>query len=166
MDPIPHPTAMDQSLTPVSHKIVKVKIKNQKWNITHDKALAVYGDRRSPKTEIEKEWPVEVRTLYCRLRSDHAVELKRYRCDFLHTEDDPLCEMGCGEVENIEHVLCRCVATLEARVRLCPGEVTTRMLTTDPNTCRKILMTKFGQLRLPQEKSPPQAIQPGVASRR
>ena len=159
-------TEMDQSSTPVSHKIVKAKIKNRKWTITHDRAIATYGDRRSPRLDIEKQWPVEVRTLYCRLRSDHAVELKRYRCDFLHTEDDALCEMECGEVEDIEHVLCRCICTLAARIRLYPGEVNIRMLTTDPDTCRKILMTKFRQLRLPHEKPPPQAHQPGVVRRR
>ena len=159
-------TMLDQSETPVIHKIVKAKIKNRTWKVEHERAAATYGDRRSPKLEVEKLWPVEVRSLYCRLRSDHAVELKRYRYEFLHLEEDPYCEMGCGEVEDIAHVLCRCDATLAARVRFWPGEVTTRMLTTESDTCRRILCARYGQLRLPQEKPPPQASQSVVARRR
>ena len=68
--------------------------------------------------------------------------------------------------EDIEHVLCRCVATLAARVRFWPGDVTTRMLTTESETCQKMLCARYGQLRLPQEKPSPQASQPGVARRR
>ena len=161
-----HGSELDQSATPVIHKIVKAKIKNRTWDIQHNRAAAVYGDRRSSKFDVERQWPVEVRSLYCRLRTDHAVELKRYRCDFLQLEEDPYCEMGCGEVEDIEHVLCRCVATLAARVKYWHGEVTTRMLTTDPNTCRRILSARYGQLRLPEEKASPQAIQPGAVRRR
>ena len=142
---------MSQASTPVPHKIVKAKIKNRKWKITHERAQKTYKRRRKPKMEIEKNWPVEVRSLFCRLRSGHAVELKRYRHEFLHTEEDGLCSEGCGKVEDIQHVLCECKKTKDARTTLCPRGVKIHMMTTKPNMCRKILMTKFGKLRLPQD---------------
>ena len=144
-------TKMSQASTPVPHKIVKAKIKNRKWKITHERAQKTYKRRRKPKMEIEKNWPVKVRSLFCRLRSGHAVELKRYRHEFLHTEEDGLCSEGCGKVEDIQHVLCECKKTKDARTTLCPRGVKIHMMTTKPNMCRKILMTKFGKLRLPQD---------------
>ena len=147
-------TDMSQEFTPVTHKIVKAKIKNRKWVVQHARAAKTYESRRSPKVEIEKKWPRNVRSLYARLRSGHAAELKKFRF-FIEKEEDAMCEEGCGEEESIEHVLCRCNATLAARVKLCESEVTIQMMTTDPDTCRKILMTRFGQLRLPEENKSP-----------
>jgi ribonuclease HI len=155
---------LNQAATPVVHKIVKAKIKNRKWEVTYPRALEVYGDRRAPKLEVEKLWERDVRTMYSRFRTGHEVELKRYKCDFLQLEDDSLCERGCEESETTEHVLCRCDATMAARARLCEGEVKMRMMTTEPNTCRKILMSRYGQLRLPCEKASPLASQ-SVAGR-
>ena len=158
-------TTMDQSSTPVLHKIVKAKIENRSWEVTHPRAKDVYGERRAPKLEVEKQWPRSVRTMFSRLRTDQDKELKRYRCEFLQLEDDSLCDEGCDESETIEHVLCRCVATSEARARYAEGEVNMKMMVTEPNTCRKILTSRFGQLRLPNEKAAALASQPVAASR-
>ena len=75
---------LNQSDTPVIHKIVKAKIKNRKWVIEHERAASMFGERRSPRVDIEREWPRSVQTLFSRLRSDHAVELKHYRWKHLH----------------------------------------------------------------------------------
>ena len=62
---------MDQRNIPVTYSIAKAKIKSVRWKPTHERAVKVFGERRSPKEE-EKSWPEEVRRLYARLRSDHA----------------------------------------------------------------------------------------------
>ena len=72
------------------------------------------------------------------------MELKHYR-HFIVQEEDPNCET-CGVLEDIEHVLCHCAATEEARVRNWYGRVTTRMMTEEPEVCRKILGTRFNTL--------------------
>ena len=144
-------TTMDQSRTIVTHKIVKAKIKNRKWKTSHSRASATYKERRLPKYDIEKEWPLEVRMTYTRIRTGHAMELKRYR-HFIGITEDNLCDEGCGVEESVEHVLCNCAATAESRARQGQNEVTIDMMVTHPNVCRKILMTRFGQLRLPSEK--------------
>ena len=72
------------------------------------------------------------------------MELKHYR-HFIGQEEDPNCET-CGVPEDIEHVLCHCAATEEARVRNWYGKVTTRMMTEEPEVCRKILGTRFNTL--------------------
>ena len=132
---------MGQEGVPVSEKIVKAKIKNQKWEIEHQQAKDTYGDRRNPKAEVEKKWPRKIRALFSRLCTGHAMELKHYR-HFIGQEEDPNCET-CGVPEDIEHVLCHCAATEEARVRNWYGKVTTRMMTEEPEVCRKILGTRF-----------------------
>ena len=66
--------------------------------------------------------------------------------------EDNLCDEGWGVEESVEHVLCNCAATAESRARQGQNEVTIDMMVTHPNVCRKILMTRFGQLRLPSEK--------------
>ena len=158
-------TEMDQSGTPVIHKIVKARIKKRKWEIEHPRAKEIYGKRRGPRRDVEKTWPRNVRTLYQRLRTGHAQELKRYRCEFLQLEDDGWCpEEGCEEEESIEHVLCRCSVTAAARVKEWSGEVKEEMLVEEPEVCRKILSVKYGQLRLPKDKAR-LANQPEGASR-
>ena len=156
---------MDQSGTPVIHKIVKARIKKRKWEIEHPRAKEIYGKRRGPRRDVEKTWPRDVRTLYQRLRTGHAQELKRYRCEFLQLEDDGWCpEEGCKEEESIEHVLCRCSATAAARAKEWSGKVKEEMLVNEPEVCRKILSVKYGQLRLPKVKAP-LVNQPDSASR-
>jgi len=66
-------TEMEQDNTFITHKIVKAKIMNQKWRIQNEKAQAIYQNRRSPKTEIEKTWPKRVRTKFAQLRSGHVI---------------------------------------------------------------------------------------------
>ena len=72
-------TTMDQSRTIVTHKIVKTKIKNRKWKTSHSRVSATYKERRLPKYNNEKEWPLEVRMTFTRMRTGHAMELKQYR---------------------------------------------------------------------------------------
>jgi ribonuclease HI len=137
-------TRLCQKGVPISQKIVKAKIKNQKWKVGHARAGGIYGERRKPRIEIEKTWSRRVRTLYARIRTGHAKELKAYRHD-IEKEDDPNCET-CNVPEDTEHVLCHCAATEEARVRNWNGEVTMRMLVEQPDVCRKILGTRFKAL--------------------
>ena len=49
--------AMSQNDIPVSQKIVKARIKQRKWRVTHARAAEMYGNQRSPKMDIEKKWP-------------------------------------------------------------------------------------------------------------
>ena len=63
---------MDQSGTPVIHKIVKARIKKRKWEIEHPRAKEIYGKRRGPRRDVKKTWPRNVRTLYQRLHTGHS----------------------------------------------------------------------------------------------
>ena len=139
----------DQSGIHVTEAIIKAKIKNEKWTISHPRAINTYGDRRSPKMEIERTWSRNVRSLYARLRTGHAKELKDYRHRILEKEDDPNCET-CGIAETIEHVLCNCAVTEEARVRNWNGNVELRMMVSEPEVCRKILAARFPILKAKQ----------------
>ena len=56
----------------------------------------MYGDRRSPKIEVERKRRRKVRTLLANLRTDRAKELKQYGYN-IGAEDDPYC--GCKESE-------------------------------------------------------------------
>ena len=67
----------NQENIPVTHSILKTKIKGKKWESTHERAT--FGEKRSPKMEIERTWPKKVRTLYSRLRTGHTTELKAYK---------------------------------------------------------------------------------------
>ena len=86
---------MDQTGIPVTHSTVKARIKRRRWDVEHERAVKIYGKRRKPNMEVEKKWPRKVRTLYARLRTNHAKELKSY-LKFIEAEDDDLCEAGCG----------------------------------------------------------------------
>ena len=79
---------------PVAHAIMKSKIKSQSWPITHKAA--------------------RVRSLFSRLRTGHAVELKAYR-HRIEKEEDGKCELCEKEDETIEHVLFRCPAESRGR---------------------------------------------------
>ena len=138
-------TTLDQTGVPVSRKIVKAKIKSRTWQITHPRAQSIFGNRRSPKLEVERKWSRRVRCLYSRLRSGHANELKEYRHRILQKEDDPNCET-CGVPEDTEHVLCHCACTEEARVRNWNEEMNMRMMVDEPDVCRKILGARFPAL--------------------
>ena len=72
-------TEKNQEDIPVTHAIMKAKIKAQSWPLTHTRAEKTYQDLRKPNYKIEKEWPKRVRSLFSRLRTGHAVELKAYR---------------------------------------------------------------------------------------
>ncbi len=138
-------TTKSQDGIPVTHNIMKAKIKGRKWEVSHARALETYGDRRGPKMEVERPWPRSRRTLFARLRTGHAMELKAYRHK-IEKEDDPNCE-HCGVPETIEHVLCKCSALDEARARNWEGEVTIQMMVEEPEVCRKILSSRFPTLK-------------------
>ena len=143
-------TKLPQEKVPVSHAIVKAKIKARKWTHTYDRAEKMYGKRRKPKMDIEKAWPRKVRTLFSRLRSGHAKQLKRYMY-MIEKEDDPTCDCG-QEEETIEHVLCRCPALEEKRARMFEGEVTIDMMVYKPEKCRKLLESRYPDLKLCDSK--------------
>ena len=134
-----------QTNVPVSIKIRKAKIKNIKWQPSHPRATTIYGDKRSPKLEIERRWSRKIRSLYARLRTGHAKELQEYRHRVLEKEESPNCR-ECNVPEDTEHVLCHCNITEEARARNWSGEVTMDMLVKQPEICRKILASRFADL--------------------
>ena len=144
----------DQVDIPVTHQIVKSKIKSRKWTVEHLKANETYGDLRKPKFKEERKWPKKTRSLYSRLRTGHAKELKHYRWR-IEQEDDALCE-ECGEEdETIEHILCKCESDALRRCEIVPGgNFNLGMLTTHPEECRRLLERRFEELKLPPSDEP------------
>ena len=138
-------TLLNQDTIPVTHAITKAKIKRRKWQIEHPRAKATYGERRKPRAEVEGKWPRRVRTLYGRLRTDHAKELNYFQHK-IGNIDSPNCET-CNQTENIEHVLTKCPTLAEARARHWPEEVSVSMLVSEPDVCRQILAHRFPQLK-------------------
>jgi ribonuclease HI len=139
---------LSQKNTITTHGIVKAKIRNRKWKVTHERAKRTFGDRSSTKAEIERKWPKDCRSLFARLRSNHAKELKHYQ-HRLGTEPDALCSCGTGDEETIDHLLIRCPRVDDAREKHCPGtRMKEEMLVTEPERCRKILATLYARLRI------------------
>ena len=68
-----------EQAVPIPFGILKAKVKSKKWKISHSRAKQMYGDRRGPKTKVEKKWSRRQRTLFARLRTNHAKELKHYQ---------------------------------------------------------------------------------------
>ena len=68
-------------------------------------------------------------------------------------DDDAKCMSGRGVDKTIEHVLCECVATMDARKSLRRNLLTPLMLTTNPEICHSKLATWYGDLRLPTKKN-------------
>ena len=151
---------MSQETAPVTCSIAKAKIKSKQWQPTHSVASQMFGERRKPRKE-EEEWPDNVRSLYARLRCNHAKELRSYqkRIGITNVGNCIYCDMD--EEENINHVLCRCPQLECARREAWPDGFTTEMLVQRPNICRKLLGRRFPALRRvgnPQEDgdgSPP-----------
>jgi len=138
----------DQSETPVTQAIVKAKIKAGNWFPTHTGAKEMYRERRRPKFEIESKWTRRMRSLFARLRSNHAKELAYYQHKIGNIES-PNC-LECNVPETIKHVLCACPATEETRVRNChEGNMHVSMMITHPEVCRKILENRFPGLKYP-----------------
>ena len=142
-----------QEDAPVTYSIVRAKVRRKKWKIQHERASEVFGDRRKPKFEIEKGWPLEIRRNYGRFRSNHSKELKSFR-KFIQIEEDEKCSECGWRKEDIKHVLCEC-PTLEAKRRELHHEpITIDMMVTHPELCRKILASKYKTLKLPKERNP------------
>ena len=53
-------TKKSQTNIPVTHAIVKAKIKGRTWQPTHPRAVNIYGSRRGPREDIESKWPRRV----------------------------------------------------------------------------------------------------------
>ena len=139
---------MCQDDVPVTHQIVKAKIKARSWEVTHERARNTYKDRRKPKVDVEKKWPRSVRSLFARLRTGHAMELRAYR-HRLDEEVDPMCEICGEEEETIEHVLCKCPADEQFRRVNYREELKIPNMTTDPELCRGVMERRFPALELP-----------------
>ena len=143
---------LNQENTPVTHQIVKSKIKARKWAISHKRAIDTYGNRRKPNFKIERKWPKDVRTLFSRLRTGHCLELKSYQ-HRLDATKDARCMECHQEEETIEHILCNCPAEDARRQQLKPdGNFTTGDLISKPELCRQLLERRFQQLKLPDEE--------------
>ena len=137
---------MSQEGIPVSHAIVKARIKRKKWDVSHPRGVEMYKGRRSPRFDIEKKWPRDVRRLFSRLRTDHAKELAYYRY-LIDKEEDPACVCG-YENETIKHVLCDCPALMMTRRRHTMETITIDQMISEPEMCRKILQVRFTGLKI------------------
>ena len=136
----------EQETAPVTLNIAKAKIKNEKWVVGHDRAKEVFGERRRPK-DAEKKWPMKIRNVFRRMRCDHATELKCYRKRIKLDLSDLCIHCDLDAVENIKHVLTE-YPQLEAKRRsLHPESFTVSMLTTHPEVCRKLLASRFTELK-------------------
>ena len=100
---------MQQDNVPVSFEIAKARILKRKWTPQLSRARATYQERRSPKSEVEKTWPRQVRTIFARLRTGHSKELPQYRY-MIEKDDEPTCQEYDDDEETIEHILCHCPA--------------------------------------------------------
>jgi len=142
---------MRQDDTPVTFEIAKARINRRKWQPTHTRAMDTYQERRQPRADIEKIWPRRVRTLFARLRSGHAKELRQYMY-LIDQEDSPTCQACEEDDETIEHVLCHCPALGSKRRAIFPEQPTVAQLTKDPEKCRQLLQERFEDLKLNTEK--------------
>ena len=92
-----------------------------------------------------------VKTLYARLHTGHANELADFRVHILKQDEDINCK-ECQVPEDIEHALCYCAVTEEARTCNWDGKVKMEMLRDEPEVCRKILFARFPGLSLKKEQ--------------
>ena len=141
---------MSQNNIPVTHAIMKAKIKAKRWPVKHQRAKDIFGATQKPRFKIEGKWPKHVRSLYSRLRTDHAMELKSYRLR-LGKEEDAICEK-CGlEDETIKHILCKCPVFDRKRRELWQDEkIDVSDLVKEPDKCRQLLELRFEELKLPE----------------
>ena len=111
--------------------------------------MAIYGEARKPNYKVE--WPKGVRSLFSRLCTGHAKELKHYR-HRIQLEEDALCKECLEEDETTEHILCRCGAEEMRRHQIHPGgRFTPDMMITHPEECRELLERRFEGLKLPPD---------------
>ena len=136
---------LPQENVPVSYNIMKAKIRSLPWIISHERAKNTYKERRSPRYDIEAKWPLAVRGLYCRLRTGHAAELRRYG-KMIGKEDDESCPLCSNNEDMIEHVICECPALETKRKQNLNVPFNLEFLTTKPEECRKVLSARFQQL--------------------
>ena len=68
----------NQEEAPVTLNVARAKIKIEKWKVGHERASKIFEERSRPR-DVEKKWPMRVRSMFSRLRSRHATELKAYR---------------------------------------------------------------------------------------
>lgn len=136
---------LPQEGIPVTHATAKARIKRTKWEVTHPRAQEIYGERRMPRVEIERKWVRKVRTLFSRLRTDHAPQLKQYMYK-IEGEDDPYCLCEESE-ENIKHVLCHCPRLARARAMVAIEQLEVSHMITDPEECRRVLSVRFPGLK-------------------
>jgi ribonuclease HI len=135
-----------QADAPVTFNIVKAKVKNKKWKITHPRAKDTFVGMWKPK-ERENSWPPKVKRLFARLRSGHAKELRSYQ-HRVGMDSQPICTYCTADApETIEHVLCHCETLDATRVALWPEDFTISMLGSHPEICRKVLEKRFIGLR-------------------
>ena len=144
-------SAMNQNQIPVTHSIIRAKIRGKKWPVTHERAAKMYKEKRGPIYEVERNWPRNARRNFQQLRTDHSKLLKNYRY-LIDLEEDPFCDCGMQEEETIEHILCRCPALELQRIRHFAGEVTVSMMVTEPEICRRILKHRFKDLEIERSK--------------
>ena len=136
-------TKLDQTEVPITHAIAKARIKRTKWSTTHKRAKEIFQEKRKPKLQVERQWPRRVQSLFSRLRSGHAKELRQYMYK-IDVAEDPYCE--CGEEESIIHVLCDCPILESTRRSVMQEPVMPHHLVTEPEKSRQILAVRFKDL--------------------
>ena len=53
-------TKLDQTNIPITFAITKARVRKRQWEVTHERAKQVYGDRKKPKLKLESKWPRSV----------------------------------------------------------------------------------------------------------
>ena len=140
---------LEQSDTPVTFNIVKAKILGKKWEIKHERAKEMYGDRRGPKRIIEKVWPRGVRSMFSRLRTDHCKQLQNFQCNTIHKAETALCPACGGEDDTIGHILCKCPSLEEKRQQIRMGEEwRVADMVKKPLECMELLRNRFSELEV------------------
>ena len=135
----------NQEEAPVTLNVARAKIKNEKWRVSHERASKIFEERRRPR-DVEKKWPMRVRSMFSRLRSGHATELKAYRKRIGLDVSDLCIHCDMDAVEDIHHILCVCPQLEETRRRLHPENFVDSMLTMHLEVCRKLIAKRFEQL--------------------
>ena len=57
-------TKLKQKDIPITHDILRARIKKQKWQILHKRAKEIFKDKLKPKFPVEEKWTRKVQSLF------------------------------------------------------------------------------------------------------
>jgi len=137
----------NQDTLHVEREIINAKIKQEKFHIDHEMAKRKYGDKRSPKEEIEGKWSTRVRGEYAKMRTNHHSQLNYYRNKINHEESN-LCRLCEEEIETSEHLVCYCTMLRGKRMQIFGEEIIKEEeMVKSPEKCKNLLEKVFSCLK-------------------